>query len=300
MKPSLMVRMVRKKQLRDNQAHFAAKNLNYDVDEIRDLNYRKDQNPYHNLDIYRPRQQNAPLPVVMLIHGGGYVSCEKFINEAQGKYFATKNFAVVNVNYSLQPEADFIDVIRELFDALHWIEENAPRYGLDSHRIFVSGDSGGGHYALLTAAVSESEYLQKYFGVRQVSAGIRGTAASCPMTEIRSARDKKDITSRFIRKNTLHSGRLHDDEFIDNVSIPYLLDKCAFPEVFLLTTPTDSLLYQEAKRLHETLAKRSIPHQYREYQSAERELGHVFNVMNPEYPESVMANDDILEFFNSR
>ena len=125
MKPGLMVRWVRKKQLKENRAHFAAKDLRYDVEEIRDLNYMNDGNEFHAMDIYGPKGSQETLPTVMLIHGGGYVSCEKFINECQAKFFAQQGFRVVNVNYTLQPEADFIEVMRELFAALHWMEENA-------------------------------------------------------------------------------------------------------------------------------------------------------------------------------
>ena len=211
MKPGLMVRWVRKKQLKENRAHFAAKNLSYDVDEIRDLNYLDDGNEFHTMDLYGPKGSQETLPAVMLIHGGGYVSCEKFINECQAKFFAQQGFRVANINYTLQPEGDFIEVMRELFAALHWMEENARQYQFDPDGICVSGDSGGGHYALLAAAIQGSTYLQDYFGVRPLKHGICGTAASCPMTDLRPARDGKDMTSRFLRKNTLHSGRLRDD-----------------------------------------------------------------------------------------
>jgi len=297
MRPSLMVRWVRSKQIKDNVAHFSAKSLPYDVDEVTNLHYLPDNSVFHAMDIYGPKGSDAVLPVVMVIHGGGYIACEKFINALQAKYLATQNFRVVNINYSLQPEASFIDVVQELFAALHWIEDNAAQYSFDPNAIFVSGDSAGGHYALLVAAVQHSQYLQEYFGVCPITS-LKGVAASCPMTEVRSAKEKNDMTNKFLRKNTLHSGRVKDDTFIDNVSIPYLLDKCEFPDVFILTTPTDPLLYEETKQLHNVLDSKGIAHHYREYISQERTLGHVFNVVDPEFPESVAANNDILAYFS--
>lgn len=299
MRPSLMVRWVRKKQIKDNLAHFGAKTVTYPADVQTDLHYMADNSPFHAMDIYGPKDSNAVLPVVLEIHGGGYISCDKFINTMHARYLASRNFRVVNVNYSLQPEVSFREVVQELFTALHWIEDNARQFCFDPNAIFVSGDSAGGHYALLVAAVQHSAYLQEYFGVSPI-ASLKGVVASCPMTEVRSAKEKNDMTNRFLRKNTLHSGRVNDDTFIDNVSIPYLLDKCDFPEVFILTTPTDPLLYEETKRLHETLEARGISHQYREYTSQERDLGHVFNVVDPDFPESVQANEDVLAYFRSR
>lgn len=300
MRPGLLVRYTRWQQIKDNKKHFGAKNLLYNVDEICNLNYMGDNSSFHTMDIYGPKDCQDVLPVVMLIHGGGYVACEKFINKCQAKFLAEQGFRVVNINYSLMPEVSFFEVVQELFSALHWIEENAETYRFDRNGICVSGDSGGGHYALLVAAVQNSSYLQEYFGITPVAHGIRGIAASCPMTELRSAKEQNDMTSKFLRKNALHSGRVNDDTFIDNVSFPAVLSKCSFPEIFLLTTPTDPLLYTASKALHEQLDAKEIPHVYREYTSDERELGHVFNVVNPEYPESIAANKEILEYFKAR
>lgn len=300
MRPDLLVRYTRWQQVKTNKRHFAEKGLHYDVEEIRNLNYMGDGNPFHTMDVYGPKGNNDILPVVMLIHGGGYVSCEKFINECQAKFLAERGFRVVNINYSLMPEVGFPEVLQELFAALHWIENNAQMYLFDTKGICVSGDSGGGHYALLVAAVQNSRYLQTYFGVEPLSHGIAGVAASCPMTELHSAVSQKDMTSRFLRKNALHSGRDKDSVFVDNVSFPTILDKCAFPEIFLLTTPTDKELHGASRLLHQQLEERNLPHVYREYRSEERELGHVFNVVNPEYPESIAANEEILTFFKAQ
>lgn len=73
-----------------------------------------------------------------------------------------------------------------------------------------------------------------------------------------------------------------------------------YREVLLLRTPTDPQLYGEAKRLHETFAVKGIRHEYREYTSSGRELGHVFNVADPEWPESIAANREMPAWFRSR
>lgn len=297
MKASFLIRKVREDQRRDNLEHFTAKNLSYDVDEVKDINYMDDTNEYHNMDIYGPKDSNEDLPVVVMIHGGGYISCDKSINECQGKCFATKGFRVVNMNYSLQPEASFIEGVQEIFSVLHWIVNHAAECHFDKKQICVYGDSAGGHYAMLTAAVQNSEYLQKYYKVTPLKEQIKGVAVSCPMYEIRSAKEKKDIANLFLRMCTLHSGRAKDKEYINNVSFPEVLDKCDFPEIFLLTTPTDKVLYSAVKQLHEILVERGVKHVYKEYTSEERELGHVFHAVDPEFPESEMANDDILNYF---
>lgn len=298
--PSFLLKKIRRDKWNENEEHFRQKNLSYEVDEKKDLNYMDDGNALHNLDLYGPKGSAEILPVVVQIHGGGYISCDKFIDEAQGKFFATQGFRAANINYSLQPEKDFIGVMQEIFCALRWIEEHAQKYFLDARQIFVYGESAGAHYAMLAGAIQNNRELSAYYGIRPLEKGIRGVAVSCPMYEIHSIREKKDLASRFLRNILLPGDKRKDEAYAEHVSIPTVADKGGFPEIFLLTTPTDSLLYQEARQLHEILEEKKIPHQYREYTSKERCLGHVFHATDPEFPESEEANKDILDFFREK
>ena len=254
MRPDLLLRYLRKKQIKDNKKRFEQKNLQFSVDSLYDLNYMGDSNPDHNLDIHSPQNTVGELPVLLVIHGGGYTQCEKFVNDAYSKVFAEKGYRVVNMNYSLQPEADFIEVMREIFAALHWIEANAQNYGFDCSRLFVTGDSAGGHYALLVAAIQKSVQLQEYYQIRPVDSGIRGVVANCPMTELYTAKDGKDTTSRFLRKYVLKD-HVNDETYIKNISIPYLLDKTDLSGIMIITSKTDPLLYEEDCRLHKIYEK---------------------------------------------
>ena len=91
-----------------------------------------------------------------------------------------------------------------------------------------------------------------------------------------------------------------DKRYLDNVSIPAILAREEFPEIFLLTTPTDEVLYEAVKKLHELLKEKGVCHRYREYISEERTLGHVFHATDQEFPESEKANDDILQYFREK
>ena len=297
MRPDLLLRYLRKKQIKDNKKRFAQKNLHFSVDSLYDLNYMGDSNPDHNLDIHSPQNTVGELPVLLVIHGGGYTQCEKFVNDAYSKVFAEKGYRVVNMNYSLQPEADFIEVMREIFAALHWIEANAQNYGFDCSRLFVTGDSAGGHYAMLVAAIQKSVQLQEYYQIRPVDSGIRGVVANCPMTELYTAKDGKDATSRFLRKYVLKD-HVNDETYIKNISIPYLLDKKDLSGIMIITSKTDPLLYEEDCRLHKIFVDAGVSHVYKEYVGREHVLGHVFNVLDPDWEESQEACQDMCEYFS--
>lgn len=296
MHPDLLLQYLRKKQITDNRKHFEKKNLNYPVDSLYDINYMNDANPYHNLDIHSPHDVTEELPVLMVIHGGGYTQCDKCINDVYCKMFATKGYRVININYTLQPEAEFMEVMREIFTALYWIETNAKAYRFDCSRLFVTGDSAGGHYALLVAAIQNSVQLQAYYSIRPVRSGIQGVVANCPMTELYTAKDGKDATSRFLRKYVLRE-KAKDETYIKNLSIPYILDKTDLSDVMIITTPTDPLLYDEVRRLHEILTEAGVTHIYKEYEGKEHQLGHVFSVLDPDWEESQIACADMHAYF---
>ena len=118
--------------------------------EVYDIFYLPDGSLRHTLDLIRPEGQEK-LPVIIEIHGGGYIACEKNINRLHARAFAQQGFAVVNGDYTLHPEADFVAELRELAAIVDWVGENAERYGLDAERVYMSGDSAGGHLVLLYA-----------------------------------------------------------------------------------------------------------------------------------------------------
>ncbi|MEW9052298.1 MAG: alpha/beta hydrolase [Neobacillus sp.] len=110
-----------------------------------------DANPL-SLRIYRPKLNNETLPVLLWIHGGGYVVgsvednddlCMKFVKEAC--------CVVVSVDYRLAPENPYPAPVEDCYSALKWIADHAASLNIDSNRIGVAGASAGGG---LTAAVT--------------------------------------------------------------------------------------------------------------------------------------------------
>jgi acetyl esterase len=110
-----------------------------------------DANPL-SLRIYRPKLNNETLPVLLWIHGGGYVVgsvednddlCMKFVKEAC--------CVVVSVDYRLAPENPYPAPVEDCYSALKWIADHAASLNIDTNRIGVAGASAGGG---LTAAVT--------------------------------------------------------------------------------------------------------------------------------------------------
>ncbi len=110
------------------------------------------------LDLYLPLGPGSagPLPVIVHVHGGGWrrgSRREPLPLLGQGFYdqLAAAGFAVAAIDYRLSGEARFPAPLEDVRTAMDWVREHAAGYGLDPGRVYLWGDSSGGHLALLAA-----------------------------------------------------------------------------------------------------------------------------------------------------
>jgi len=129
-----------------------------------DLNYAVSAatpSAFQKLDIYLPEEGPKPYPVIVAIHGGAWMMCDK--NDLQVLPMLEglkRGYAVVAVNYRLSQEALFPAQIQDVKAAIRWVRANAAEYGFDVDRISAWGGSAGGHLASLvglTAGVASLE-----------------------------------------------------------------------------------------------------------------------------------------------
>jgi acetyl esterase len=94
--------------------------------------------------IVRPRGVSGPLPVILFLHGGGWVTGNRLTHDRLVRELAVgAGAAVVFPAYSRAPEAVYPRAIREGYAVLAWIAAHGPEHRLDGARIAVAGDSTG-------------------------------------------------------------------------------------------------------------------------------------------------------------
>ena len=131
-----------------------------------------------------------PQPAVVYFHGGGMQtnSCFEGIYRAWGRTIARQGVAVAMVDFrnclvaSTAPEVEpYPAGLNDCVSGVHWVLDNAARLGIDSERVVVAGESGGGNLTLAT-------------GMRFVQDGeagrIRGLYAMCPYIAGRWPQDR--------------------------------------------------------------------------------------------------------------
>jgi acetyl esterase/lipase len=111
------------------------------------------------LDVYRPYKAKAPTPVVLVIHGGGWINGSKEDRFLEGLPYMQMGFAVVNVEYRMASVSLAPAAVEDCLCALHWVAHNAQKYNFDLSKIVTSGGSAGGHLALTTGMIPSSSGL---------------------------------------------------------------------------------------------------------------------------------------------
>lgn len=132
-----------------------------------DQPYAGNDNPKQKVDLYLPKKRNndKPLPVVALIHGGGWVNGDRLGYAAAAIQFArTGDYASVAVGYRLTNEAHWPSQIYDCKAAIRWIRAHAKEYNLDPDKIAVMGSSAGGHLSSLIGTSGDVKELEGDLG----------------------------------------------------------------------------------------------------------------------------------------
>ena len=125
-------------------------------------------------DLYLP-QKHGPLPVVIVIHGGGWASRSRDDMTPISQDLARRGYAVMNLDYRLAPKYTYPAQLDDLQQARSWITANAELYQLDLNRVNAWGYSSGAHLAALLGGLeqpgSSTDPAQELPRLRAVVAG---------------------------------------------------------------------------------------------------------------------------------
>ncbi|GAB2022551.1 alpha/beta hydrolase [Pseudolactococcus yaeyamensis] len=141
----------------DTQAYQTA---HKQVDITYDLTYTSKQSK-NTYDLYTPKNTDKPLPVLIWVHGGGFVGGDK----ANMKEFATRitadaHIAVVSMNYELAPNAHYPSQVMQVDELIKHLQQNN-KATLNLNTLFLGGDGAGSQIALQYATIQTSASYAK-------------------------------------------------------------------------------------------------------------------------------------------
>jgi acetyl esterase/lipase len=218
------------------------------------------------LDIYRP-YTDKPTPVLMFLHGGGWVWENKEEHNLVILPYLELGLAVVNVEYRLGQNTLAPAAVEDCRCALHWIVRNADKYHFDRDRIVVAGRSAGGHLALMTGLVPvsagfdtevESDTPMTWVGIDKSTprvAAIINWYGITDVADLLSGPNARDYAIAWI-------GRARDREQLAREVSPLTYVRAGVPPVLTIHGDEDPCVpYSHAVRLHQALAKAGVAEQ---------------------------------------
>lgn len=141
----------------------------------------------HRLDVHRSATPGDAMPVVLFIHGGGFVKGDKTIpNSFQygnvASWAVRRGFVGVNMTYRLAPESKWPSGGDDVALAVKWVAANIAAHGGNPHAIFLCGHSAGAAHAstCVTGAETLSGELPGLAGCILLSGNYDQSIRSAP------------------------------------------------------------------------------------------------------------------------
>lgn len=224
---------------------------------------------WNTLDVYRPRGKAGKLPVIVNIHGGGYVygSTKQYQFYCMG--LAQRGFAVVSFNYHLAPKYKFPTPVRDTNLVMAWICRKAEIYGFDTDNVVIVGDSAGAQLASQYAVICTDPEYAKIMEITPPEFTLRAVGLNCGMYDLKK------------RAGEIPGNKLMIDYFTKDPSVygkkldvlSHVTEK--FPPAYLLSAKGDFLV-EQCRPMAELIRSKGVPCEYRIY--GDEKTGHVFHL----------------------
>ena len=241
---------------------------------VRYCDIRYGDDPEHNvLDVYRPKEPDRRLPVIVNVHGGGWVYGDKERYSHYCMHLCGYGFAVVNFTYRLAPRSKHPAQIEDTDRVFAWVDENADLYGFDRKNVFGIGDSAGAHLLSLYSCLMSDPGFREKSGIELVSGSApKALVLNCGIYEIKKTR-RKDVVQRLMK--VLLPGKGAEEELHAVSPIEHLT--CGFPPCLIMTSEGD-FMKEQAAPMADRLGELGVPAELVCWNDPGHRLDHVFHL----------------------
>lgn len=256
-----------------------------------DICYGSDQN-WQKLDIYCDKNAKGKQPVIVNIHGGGWVYGNKEIYQFYCMELVKFGFTVVNFNYRLAPEFKFPANLEDTNLVMEFIANNSQKYNFDLENIFAVGDSAGGNILGLYSCFLTNETYRKNFDFAPAPVKLRAVGLNCGAYKLLT-KENLSGNNELMTDLFTNGGTQEELKMIDVVS---WITK-DFPPAYIMTGSAD-FLAGDALPMANELLKNLVPFEIKFWSdpNPQNTCYHVFHV-NCRHPLANECNRLECEFF---
>lgn len=201
-----------------------------------------------SMDVYLPEGRGmTTTPVVILLHGGGWVMGDKSEMDGAGidSFFTAMGFAVVNMNYRLVNPYHYPDALEDIGMVMDHLKAKAKEWQIDMRRVCLMGRSAGGHLGMLYAYSRNKENRVKavldFYGPTDLT---DNTVVNKPLS--------------IYVTNLLGEYTTHSEEWLEASPLSYI--SSAVPTAIFHGTKDSLVYYTQAERLADSLQAHGVPY----------------------------------------
>ena len=228
-----------------------------------------DEDSAAHLDVFYPsniENTGETLPTIVWVHGGSWLSGSKDHIANYLRILAAKGFTTVGVDYALAPRRIYPTPVRQVNQALAYLQRHATRLHVDPSKFFLAGDSAGAQIAAQLANAISAPAAAKAIGIVASieRSQLRGLVLHCGTYDAALARFSRTgvLWAYFGTKDFMKDPRLQQFNVARNLTVD-------FPAMFLSAGNDDVLavqsyaLAEEASKLEIAVDKLFFPASYK-------------------------------------
>ena len=228
------------------------------------VTYERANGIEEKLDVYAIRGQ-APSPVLIYIHGGGWVQGTKEGSALSALPFIQMGYSVVNVEYRLANVSLAPAAIEDCRCALRWVVAHGKeqQYNFDTSRIVVAGASAGGHLAMTTGMLPASAGFDRmcYTTDEPKVSAIVNFFGIADLPDMLEGPNKEPFPKNWAY-TTQWIGNQPNRMEIAKAASPLTYVRAGIPPTISIHGDADPLVpYQHSVKLQEALQKAGVPHE---------------------------------------
>lgn len=266
------------------------------VVKVKDIPYIDDGNPYHKFDVFYPEGTipKEGLPVIIDIHGGGWMYASKDLNEYYCMELANKGYCVFSISYRLVPDVTVYEQIKDCTDALAYINSNMKNYPANKKTVMLTGDSAGGQLALYSTILNNNPDAREIFGTVDTKLNIKCLLLTSPVTYAKSGGWFSIYTKKMWGKDYKTKAAYN---YMDLDEIMVLANN--MPPTYFITSSGDTLAHDQTVNAYNYFTDKGYECEIQDFTDLRdgKKLPHVFSVLDPFDEYGQKAINDALDYY---
>ncbi len=263
-----------------------------------DVPYVENAKERQHFDLFLADPEKRKNVLLIDIHGGAYIHGWRRNNFPFAQVFREEGYDVICADYRFVKKKDQTDIrteVQDLVMMLNYIKAHEEELGLKDDVWTLTGDSAGGHFALLLGEVLFDEKLKKTWGVDMNLPKPACVLINCPAYDF-----EKMTVGRFTRGGLrrMFGEIVFDKEFFPNLDPKRNLPSLGCPLFF--SSCRNDALNENYYALEKDCEALGIEHAKLFLESEDKKVGHVHNVISLDLPESRQVNQAMLNFLSEK